>query len=208
AVFVEDTAVVLDEVAIVARPGAASRRPEVEPVAEVLREHRPLRRIREPGTLDGGDVLRIDRTLFVGASARTNPAGRHQLAEIADELGYEVVTVALRGCLHLKTAATAVAERTVLVNPEWIGPAAFAGLERIEVHPDEPFAANALWLGAVDGADVVVHAAEFPRTRARLERRGIEVRTAPASELAKAEGGVTCCSIVLRTGARTGHGSD
>ncbi|MFW6202405.1 MAG: dimethylargininase, partial [Gemmatimonadota bacterium] len=115
AVFVEDTAVVLDEVAIVARPGAASRRPEVEAVADALRPYRPIRRVREPGTLDGGDVLRIDRMLYVGRSARTNAEGRRQLAEIAGEHDYAVMPVELRGCLHLKTAATAVAARTLLV---------------------------------------------------------------------------------------------
>lgn len=190
-VFVEDTASVFDEVAVIARPGAESRRREVASVAPALSSYRPLRYIEPPGTLDGGDVLRLGRTVYVGASRRTDEGGREQLAEILSPHGYEVVTVPVRGCLHLKTAATEVGDGALLVNPEWVDPDAFEA-ERLEVDPEEPFAANALRVG-----DTVLHPVGFGRTRARLEAHGIRVRPVELSELGKAEGGVTCCSLLF-----------
>jgi dimethylargininase len=192
AVFIEDTAVVLDEVAVITRPGAGSRRPETEAVTEALSRYRPLHAIGPPGTLDGGDVLRIGRRLFVGASGRTNAAGIAQLRTLLDPYGYTVEAVPVRGCLHLKTAVTAVGEALLLLNPDWIDPAPFVGFEVIEVALDEPFAANALLVG-----ETILFAAHCPRTRDRLEQRGLRVRPVPADELAKAEGGVTCCSLIF-----------
>lgn len=194
-VFVEDTAVVLDEIAVVARPGAPSRRPEVGAVAEALESYRPLARIRSPGRLDGGDVLAVGRTLFAGRSTRTDAAGIEQLAAAVEPFGYRVVPVDFRGCLHLKSAATRVGPETVLANTARVRPELFAGLELIEVASDEPEAGNALW---IDG--VVIHPAGFRRTRSRLEARGLTVRPVELTELAKAEGGVTCCSLVFEPG--------
>ncbi len=191
-VFVEDAAVVLPEIAVVTRPGAQSRRAEVESVAQALQRYRELASIEAPATLEGGDVLRIGRRLFVGRSERTSDDGIDQLRRIVSPYGYEVVAVAVSGALHLKTAVTQVADGTVLLNPAWIDPAVFAEFDRIEVHPDEPFAANALWLG-----DCVVVAAAFPKTRQRLEQAGLTVATVDADELAKAEGGLTCCSLLI-----------
>jgi dimethylargininase len=191
-VFVEDTAVVLPEIAVLARPGARARRPEVPSVEEALRRYRPLARIEPPGTLDGGDVLRLGSTLFVGRSGRTDAEGIRQLQARVAPFGYTVEAVEMRGCLHLKTAATAVADGVVLVNPAWLPGRGFRGVERIEVHPDEPLAANALRVG-----DGVIHPAACRRTRERLEARGIAVHPVDADELEKAEAGVTCCSIVF-----------
>jgi dimethylargininase len=191
-VFVEDAAVVLDEVAVITRPGAISRRPEGESIAVALRSFRPLRRIEPPGTLDGGDVLRVGRALLVGLSGRTDESGLDQLAEIVSPLGYEVKGVEVRDCLHLKSAVTLVAEETLLVNPDWVDPDEFVPLRCIEVNPTEPAAANALLVGRT-----LVYSAEFPLTRQRLVEQGIEVRTVNADELAKAEGGVTCCSLIF-----------
>ncbi len=193
AVFVEDLAVVLDELAVVTRPGAASRRPEAVTVAAALARLRPLVTLREPATLDGGDVLRAGRTLFVGRSSRSNTEGLAQLEAAVAPFGYRVEPVAVEGCLHLKSAATPVAPGVLLVQPAWVDPAAFGpGFEVIEVDPGEPFAANALRV-----RDTVIHAAAFPRTRARLESHRIRVVPVDVSELAKAEGAVTCCSLVL-----------
>ena len=191
-VFVEDTAVVLEEVAIITRPGAPSRRREVDAVAEGLACYRTVRGMREPATLDGGDVLRISDTLFVGSSGRTNEAGMEQLQEAVRPFGYRVVPVRLTGCLHLKTAVTALAPDLLLINPQWVDADAFGDMRRIEVSPDEPFAANALLL-----EDSVIYASGFPRTAAAVRKAGIDVQTVDVSELAKAEGGVTCCSIIL-----------
>lgn len=195
AVFVEDTAVLFAELAVITRPGAESRRAEVRSVADALGGHRALVRIEEPATLDGGDVLVMGRTVFVGLSTRTNREGVAQLATALLPFGYSILPLAVDSCLHLKTAVTRVGPSTVLLNPAWVDAGAFRGFERIEVHPDDPWGANALEVGPG-----VVHAAAFPRTRERLLRRGIDVRTVDVSELAKAEGGVTCCSLVFDAG--------
>ena len=196
AVFVEDAAVVLEEAAVVTRPGAASRRGEVDAVAEALAAFRPLRHIAAPGTVDGGDVLVVDRTVFVGLSSRTNPDGAAQLARIVEPLGYALRTLAVSSCLHLKSAATAAGPGTVLLNPGWVDAAAFDGFRRVEVDPSEPLGAN-----VVDAGAALVQAAAFPRTRERLQRHGFTVVTVEMDELAKAEGAVTCCSLLFAPNA-------
>ena len=193
AVFVEDAAIVFREGAVIARPGAESRRGETRAVAEALaRFGLSVREIQEPGTLDGGDVLAVGRDVFVGASRRSNPAGINQLRHIVNRLGYRVRTVPVQNCLHLKSAVTAVAPNTLLVNRNWVSPDAFGDLRLIDVDADEPHAANALVVG-----DVVICSAAFPKTRARLEQHGLRVKAVDVDELAKAEGGVTCCSLVF-----------
>jgi dimethylargininase len=193
-VFVEDTAVVLDEIAVIARPGAASRRPETDSVAEALSQLRPMARLAGPATLDGGDVLRIGRRIFVGLGGRTNEDGVAQLRRIASPHGYEVVAVSPRDCLHLKSAVTAVSDDAVILNPAWVDASVFAAYERIDVDEREPFAANVLRVN-----DNLICAAAADRTRERLEARGFSVVPVDVSELAKAEAGVTCCSIMVKT---------
>ncbi|HWB14321.1 MAG TPA: arginine deiminase family protein [Pirellulales bacterium] len=195
AVFVEDTCLVLDDLAIVARPGVPSRRPETEPLAGLLGAFRPVAFIEAPGTLDGGDVVRLGNRVFVGLSSRTNGAGLEQLAAHLVPRGYTVHPVSLNGCLHLKTALTAVSPDTLLVNRSWVAAEAFAAARTIDVHPDEPFGANAL---LVNGT--VLHSASHPRTRERLEGSGIRVRPVEFSELEKAEAGVTCCCVLFDAG--------
>lgn len=196
AVFVEDVAVVLDEVAVMTRTGAASRRGEGASVAEVLRRYRPLRAIQAPGMLEGGDVLRIGRTLYVGQSGRSNADGIAQLGALVGEFGYAVRTVPIRDCLHLKSSVTAVRDDTVLLQPAWVDRASFEGFRVIEVDPDEEHAANVVRVG-----DRVLMPACFPRTRQRLVDAGIDVTSVDVSELQKAEGAVTCCSLLLRDAA-------
>ncbi len=161
-------------------------------MARALAAYRPLAAIEPPGTLDGGDVLRLGRRVFVGLSGRTNTAGFEQLRRLLAPHDYEVEPVRTSGCLHLKSAVTQVTADGVLLNPAWLEPGAFAGLERIEVDPAEPAAANALLVGGT-----VIYPTAFPRTAARLERAGVRLERVDASELAKAEGGVTCCSLIL-----------
>ena len=193
-VFVEDTAVVLPELAIIARPGAESRRLEVPSVADALRPHHPLVFIELPGTLDGGDVLCIGSTIYVGQSTRTNAEGIRQLAELTSAHGYRVRPVKVSGCLHLKSAVTRVAEDVILLNSDWVDHAFFSGLRQIEVHPGEPFAANALLIG-----ETVIYSATYYETRQRLEKNGIRVHLVETDELQKAEGAMTCCSILITT---------
>ena len=199
-VFIEDIAVILDEIAVITRPGAESRRQETAAVAEAVTRHRPVRRVEPPGTLDGGDVLVVGRTVFVGSSGRTNAAGLAQLRCSVRPLGYDVREMAVHGCLHLKSAVTAISDELLLVNRAWIPTGDFGGFELIDVHPQEPYGANVVRL-----PDRVVHAAAFPRTRERMEARGIRVDAVDVSELAKAEGAVTCCSILIPARSRTGR---
>jgi dimethylargininase len=192
-VFVEDMAVVVDELAVLTRPGAESRRDETTSVARVLADYRPIAAIEAPGTLDGGDVLRLGRRVFVGLSLRSNQEGIEQLRALLSPHGYIVKALPVTGCLHLKSAVPQVAPDTVLFNPAWVDPVAFEGLRHIETDPAQPYAANALLIG-----DTVIYPVAFPRTAARLQRARIRLAPVDVSELAKAEGAVTCCSLILR----------
>jgi dimethylargininase len=191
-VFVEDAALVLDETAILTRPGAASRRPEVDLIRPVLAEYRPLRPIQAPGTLEGGDILQVGRIIYVGLSGRSSPAGIAQLADLVTPYGYTVQAVPLTGCLHLKSAVSRAAPDTLLINPHWVDPARFAAFRLLDVDPAEPHAANALLLDRG-----VIYPSAFPLTLRRLEQSGIPVTIVDVSELQKAEGAVTCCSLVF-----------
>jgi dimethylargininase len=191
-VFVEDTAVVLDDLAIVTRPGAESRRPEVDTVLPVLRRWRAIAMIDAPGTLDGGDVLVTPGRIYVGLSSRSNEDGATQLAAFAAPQGFATTCLRVSGCLHLKSAVTLAANDTLLLNPEWIDPAAFADFRVLSIDPTEPFAANVLRID-----DRVLCATDHPRTRERLEAEGIRTLTVEADELAKAEGGLTCGSLLV-----------
>jgi len=191
-VFIEDTLLVLDEVAVVTRPGSPERRKETRGLRGLVAPWRPVETIRPPGTLDGGDVLRLGRTLFVGRSTRTTEEGIEDLRRIVSPFGYAVHALPVAGCLHLKSAASPVGRDLLLVNPAWVDPAAFGNAGILEVSPDEPSAANALRTG-----DCVIHPSAFPATRARLERAGVSVVPVEVSEILRAEGGVTCCSVVF-----------
>ena len=192
AVFVEDAALVLDELAIIPHMGAASRRSETIELARCLAGYRTLHRLEPPATLDGGDVMRVERTLYVGLTARTNRHAVHQLEHILEPVGYRVMPVVPTGCLHLKSACTYLGHGMVLANPEWIDVSCVEGAEIVPVEPDEPFAANAL---SVAGA--LVYPADFPATQAALERFGFEVIPLDNRELRKAESAMTCMSLIF-----------
>ena len=191
-VFVEDTAIVLNEMAVITRPGAETRRGETRSVSEVLSEYRVILQIVSPGTLDGGDVLQMGRTLYVGMTDRSNESGIKQLADLVSPYAYEVVKVQVDGCLHLKSAVTQVGEDKLLINRSWVNAKSFVGKTLIDVDPSEPYAANALFIN-----DVIVYPTTFPETRRRLEDMGGSVRVVDVSEMQKAEGGVTCCSLIF-----------
>ncbi|MEO8337548.1 MAG: dimethylargininase [bacterium] len=192
AVFIEDTAIVLDDIAVITRPGAASRRGELDAVAAALATYRPLVTMDAPATLDGGDVVRMGRTLYVGRSGRSNDAGIEQLRNLVAPFDYRVVGVDFSGCLHLKSAATAIGDDLLLFNPACVSAAAFPGCEAMSVDASEPFGANALRIG-----DSLVYSSQYPLTAAMLARRGLRVCEVDLSELAKAEGAVTCCSLIV-----------
>ena len=195
AVFVEDTAILLGEHAVITRPGAASRAGEVYSTAEGLKPYFDVRFL-STGTLDGGDVLRIENTLYVGQSSRTDLAGTRALEAAVSPLGFWVVPVELSRCLHLKTAVTfaGLDDRgvpTLLINPNWVDPDVFGGTEFIYVAEDEPFAANVVLAG-----DRLIMASGSPGTSAALRDGGFNVVEVELSELQKAEAGGTCMSLI------------
>jgi dimethylargininase len=194
-VFVEDPALVLDEVAIVTRMGAAARREESDSLANAVARFRKIERLREPATLEGGDVMRVGRTLYVGLSRRTNREGIEQLAAIVAPFGYRVIPVEISGCLHLKSACCHLGDGKILANRAWTmgtGASGLAALDVIDVPPEEPRGANVLRVG-----ECVLIPCAFPRTAELLEKSGFHPRPLDTSELLKAEAGVTCMSLLF-----------
>ena len=191
-VFVEDTALVLPEIAVVFPMAEGSRSGESDLIEAELRPFRKTVRIEPPAKIEGGDILRVGKTIFAGISARTNATGAEALAEIVRKWDYEVVKVPVKDALHLKTACTALDDETLIINPSWVDPAAFKGLRCIEVGPEEPFAANTLSLN-----NQIVMCEGFVKTRGRIEKAGFSTTTADISEFLKAEAGLTCLCILI-----------
>ena len=191
--FIEDTAIMLDELAIICRPGSTARRLEVNGVLPSIRRYRhEILTIKAPATLEGGDVLRVNRTLFVGLTQRTNPEGIDLLQRYVAPHGYTVKLVEVPGALHLKSVCSAVDEHTILTDPTRVELAAFAGFDIIEVPSDEWMAANILLVNRT----ICMHSG-FVETHALLQRRGYDVRTVDVSEFLKAEAGLTCKSLIF-----------
>jgi len=190
--FVEDPAIVLDELAVIFPLGTESRRPEAASLAEAISKFRKLEHVMLPGTLEGGDILRIGRKFFVGVPKRSNAEGIRQLAAILASYHYDVIPVPVTGCLHLKSAVTRLGHDTLLANRSWFDRTPFSGYDWIGVDPAEPHAANALALG-----NTVIFPASFPKTRARIEAAGFHVTPLDISELQKAESGLTCSSLIF-----------
>lgn len=191
-VFVEDTAFILPETAVITRPGADSRKPETQSIARVLSPHINLLYIREPATLDGGDVLVVGKRIYIGLSTRSNMEAINQLQALLGEYGYSIIGIRLQDCLHLKSAVTRVDDKTLLVNKKWVDANAFGDYNLIDVDPLEPYAANCLPVGGS-----IIYPTSFPKTRAILEKKGYKILSVNVDELAKAEGAVTCCSLIL-----------
>ncbi len=190
--FVEDPAIVLEEIAVVFPLGTETRRREAASLAKAIAEFRKLEYVTLPGTVEGGDILQIGRKLFVGLTARTNEEGIRQLRTIVAPYGYEVITVPVTGCLHLKSAVTHLGNNVLLANRRWFDAVPFAGYEWIDVEPGEPHAGNAL---ALNGS--VLFPASFPLTLARIEAKGFRVLPIDIAELQKAESGLTCSSLIF-----------
>jgi dimethylargininase len=191
-VFIEDTAIVLDEIAIICSMGAGSRREEPTGIEPVLRQYRHVERIELSATIEGGDVLRVGRTLLVGRSCRTNAAAVALLAGIVGHYGYKVVPVPVRGCLHLKTACTALPDGRLLANREWIDQKTLGDYDVLDVPINEPWGANVL-----PARNQVLLPAAHKETAEALEGEGFSVQPIDLSEFAKAEGGVTCLSLLI-----------
>jgi dimethylargininase len=200
-VFVEDTAVVLDECALLTRPGADSRQSETKSIGRALAPYRKLFAIQAPGTLDGGDVLTVGKTIFVGLSSRSNQAAIKQMQAFLKPYDYTVKGILVTGCLHLKSAVTQVRADMLLVNPAWVDKANFPAMKLIEIDPSEQYAANALMVGKT-----VLYQPVYPKTQARLKAVGIYLILVDESELSKAEGALTCCSIIFNSKSSCGSG--
>lgn len=191
-VFIEDAAIVMDECAVVTRPGADSRQPEIESIAPALAPFRQLFSIQSPGTLDGGDVLIVGKSVFVGLSGRSNQAAFDQLKVLLEPYSYTIKGIQVSGCLHLKSAVTQVGRDTLLINPDWVNRREFPTYNFIEIDPSEHYAANALMVG-----ETVLYQPCFPKTTARLVKAGIHPLLVDQSELGKAEGALTCCALIF-----------
>jgi len=190
--FVEDPAIILDELAVICSLGLESRRKEAPSLAAALEKYRKLACVNLPGLLEGGDVLRVGKRIFVGLTRRTNAEGIRQLAVIVSQFGYDITAVPVSGCLHLKSAVTYLGRNTLLANRTWSHWSRLDGFDWIDVDPAEPHAGNALVIG-----DTVVFPASFPRTRQRIEAEGFDVASIDISELQKAESGLTCSSLLF-----------
>ncbi|MGH9517264.1 MAG: dimethylarginine dimethylaminohydrolase family protein [Terriglobales bacterium] len=198
--FIEDTALILDELAIATRPRSNARRAELDGVLPTIAEYRDIVHVEAPATLEAGDVLRIGRNVFIGITSRTNRQGIDFIRKHAAPYGYKVHGVEVPGALHLKSVCTAVNERTILADSSRIDIAPFAEYELIEVPPDEWMAANLL---LVNGT-VCMHAG-FHKTLDLLQDRNIHVRTVDISEFLKAEAGLTCMSIIFEAKSVVGR---
>lgn len=194
-VFVEDTALLLGSHAIVLRPGAPSRAGETASTAAGLAGAFTVHRLGG-GRLDGGDVLRIGDSLYVGLSSRTDKAGIRALGDLAAPLGFKVVPVRVAGGLHLKSAATfagpdGAGALILLHNPDWVSAALFADVEPVAVAAGEAYGGNVLRAGAT-----LLAAADSPRTAEALAARGFDIVSLDISEMRKADAALTCMSLV------------
>jgi dimethylargininase len=192
AYFVEDVAVVVPEMAVVARPGAPSRRGEADAIGPVLSRHRPVARLEAPATLDGGDVLIVGRAVFVGLSARTNAEGAAQLARSLEPHGYTVRPVPVGTGLHLKSGVSWLGAETLLVSRQFADRPELSAYRQVVVDAGEEAACNTL---LVNGT--LLTPSGFPRTRRQLDETGLPVVELDATEARKMDGGLTCMSLRL-----------
>ena len=191
--FIEDTAIVLDELAIITSMGTASRRGETSTVEKELAGYREIAYIRLPAAIEGGDVMQIGKKVFAGLSRRTNAQGIEALTQILKPLGYEVSPVRLEGCLHLKTACSAINDETILANPHWIDLNPFKAFNVLHTPEDEPWAANTLRI-----RDTACLGADTPRTIDLVRGLNDGIEVLDISEFRKAEGSLTCLSIIFQ----------
>lgn len=191
-VFVEDTAVVLDEVAVLTSPAPQSRRGESAAIGAALSPYRRCLQLPPDALLEGGDVLRVGRTLFVGLSSRTNESGVSALEAAVRPFGYSVASSRVTGCLHLKSAVCALDDETVLINRNWVEEAPFSRFLKLDVPRSEPFAANVLRL-----PDRILVSSEYDAAQDLIQSRGFRMISLDVSELHKAEAGLTCMSLLF-----------
>ena len=190
AYFVEDTAVVTADVAVITHPGAETRQGEEKSMVPVLAGFRKIERILAPGTVDGGDVLQVDNHFFIGLSERTNKEGAGQLGRILESCGKTWATVEVGAGLHFKSSVNYVGKNTLLVTPDFAEREQLSGYDKIVVAKPEAYAANTLLVN-----EHLLTPTGFPFTRQKLEVLGFEIIELETSEVRKMDGGLTCLSI-------------
>lgn len=190
--FVEDAALAFPECFVLTSPGATARQGEPAIMREALPADRAIFSIGLPATIDGGDVLQIGKSVFVGLTSRTNAAGIDALRLAIARFGYSVTAVPGDAALHLKTAVTAASDGCVLINPALVDRSFFAAFDQVECDRAEPFAGNCLQVG-----ETLVMQSAHPRTAERLRAGGFAVESIDVSEFAKAEAGLTCLSLLI-----------
>lgn len=188
--FVEDTAVVTPDVAVITFPGAEARRGEEVSIVPVLAEFRPIARIQAPGTVDGGDVLQVGNHFFIGLSERTNPEGAAQLGRILQSYGHSWTTVAVGAGLHFKSSVNYVGRNTLLVTPDFTARDTLRGYVQIVLDGAESYAANTLLVN-----EHLLIPAGYPATRQKLATLGLKLIELEVSEVRKMDGGLTCMSL-------------
>lgn len=191
--FVEDTAIIFDEVAIITSMGISSRQHESKTIAPELDRYREIIHIELPAIIEGGDVLQIGRRVYVGLSRRTNIQGVHKLAQILKQWDYEIIPVELKNCLHLKTACTAISEEIILLNPQWVEPETFSDYKVLSVPKEEMWAANTIRVG-----DRILLQHGFPRTLELVSRNHNALEILNISEFSKIEAGLSCLSLIFQ----------
>lgn len=189
--FVEDTALLTSQCAIVTRPGAPSRQGETQAIESVLEEsYNDIERVRPPGTIDGGDIMMVGTHFYIGLSQRTNKEGADQVIEILKRYGITGSTIPLAKVLHLKSGVSYLEHNRLVAAGEFISLPDFASYELIKVDGDEQYAANCLWLNGL-----VLTASGFPKITSAIEALGYQTVQVDMSEFRKLDGGLSCLSL-------------
>ena len=189
--FVEDTAVVTRSCAIITRPGAKTRRKETQDIAVAVKQLNPwLRRIKKPGTVEGGDIMQAGYVFYIGISERTNKEGADQLAALLHSFGYKSIIVEFSKGLHLKTGVSYIENNNLLATGEFVDHPAFSSFNIIEVGSKEAYAANSIWINGK-----VIMPAGYPKTKTKIENAGYETIEVDTSEFQKVDGGLSCLSL-------------
>ena len=188
--FVEDTAIVTKKCAIITHPGHASRRGEIESIAEELIKHHPIERIEAPGTLDGGDIMQVEDHFYIGLSNRTNNEGAKQLTNFLNKYGYTASTIKVRDILHLKSGINYIGDGIIVMMEALKETKEIASFEKILITEEETYASNCLRIN-----NFIITAKGFPNTKRKLLKTPYKIIELDMSEFEKMDGGLSCLSL-------------
>ncbi len=189
--FVEDTALLTKECAIITNPGALSRRGEIIEIKNVLKAYYSnIEEVQEPGTVDAGDIMMVGSHFYIGLSDRTNEKGAEQVVEYLEKYGMRGSTVNLEEVLHLKTGLSYLERNNLVACGEFISKEEFQGFNILEINKDESYAANCIWVN-----DTVIIPSGYPKAKAMIKSKGYAVKDVDVSEFKKLDGGLSCLSL-------------